>query len=334
VVQAWRDAGATLVGKTITDELAFSLVGENHHYGTPLNSAAPDRIPGGSSSGSAAAVAGGVVDFALGTDTGGSVRGPAALCGLYGIRPTHGRLSAEGVVPMARSLDVVGWFTRDAGLLARVGAVLFGEGPARADPPARAVRLEDAFDVADPAVVGALAPALAAAQAVLGPLASDRLTDDGFADWLDAFRIIQGVEAWRDHGPWIEATQPHFGPGVAERFSWIATLNPEIYPAAAAARAGVHSRLEPFWRAGTVFVLPTMPTIAPLKGSDGDSLVAFREKARGPLCVSGLGGFPQVTLPAGRVDGAPVGLSLLGPHGADMRLLALAEAIATRLAAA
>ena len=124
VVQTLLDAGADMVGKTHTDELSRGIFGENAHYGTPTNPRAPGRVPGGSSSGSAAAVAGGLVDFALGTDTGGSVRIPASFCGIFGIRPTHGRLSLDGVVGQAPSFDTVGWLARDADLLARVGAVL------------------------------------------------------------------------------------------------------------------------------------------------------------------------------------------------------------------
>src|SRR5271156_1120025 len=133
-VQTLLDAGATLAGKTITDEESLGILGENAFDGTPLNSAAPDRVPGGSSSGSAAAVAAGLCDTALGTDTGGSGRGPASFCGLYGIRPTHGRLNLEGMLPQAPSSDTTGWFARDAATFALVSRVLLGEAPASALP--------------------------------------------------------------------------------------------------------------------------------------------------------------------------------------------------------
>ena len=119
-IQRCPDAGATLRGKTVTEELATGLTGENTHYGTPLNANAPGHVSGGSSSGSASAVAAGLVDFALGSDTGGSVRAPASFCGIYGIRPTHGRVPMSGVMPLAPSLDVVGWFARTPDLLAAV----------------------------------------------------------------------------------------------------------------------------------------------------------------------------------------------------------------------
>src|SRR6516165_2935265 len=121
------DAGATLIGKTITDEVSLGIAGENAFYGTPINPRAPGRVPGGSSSGSAAAVAGGLCDTALGTDTGGSVRVPASFCGLYGIRPTHARIPVTGMLPQAPSSDTTGWFARNAGIFARVSAVMLGE---------------------------------------------------------------------------------------------------------------------------------------------------------------------------------------------------------------
>ena len=140
-------AGARLVGKTVTDELAFSLEGENAHYGTPVNPACPERLPGGSSSGSAVAVAAGLVDFALGTDTGGSVRVPASFTGVFGFRPTHGRVSTQGVVEFAPSYDTVGWFARTADVLNLVGETLLDGTP---DVPLRRlVLVRDAFAMAD-----------------------------------------------------------------------------------------------------------------------------------------------------------------------------------------
>src|SRR6266705_2536000 len=122
-------AGARCVGKTISDELALSLLGENYFYGTPLNPRAPERVPGGSSSGSASAVACGLVDFALGTDTGGSTRVPASNCGIWGFRPSHGFVSVAGVNPLAPSFDSVGVLARSADVLAKVGLVLLAGAP-------------------------------------------------------------------------------------------------------------------------------------------------------------------------------------------------------------
>src|SRR5215471_2466697 len=147
-VQTLLDAGATLVGKTITDEVSLGILGENAFDGTPVNVRAPGRVPGGSSSGSAAAVAAGLCDTALGTDTGGSVRVPASFCGLYGIRPTHGRLPLAGMLPQAPSSDTTGWFARDARTFARVSGVMLGESIATA-PLQRLIIAMDAFGFAD-----------------------------------------------------------------------------------------------------------------------------------------------------------------------------------------
>jgi amidase len=151
VVSELVAAGATMVGKTITDEITRGIFGENAHYGTPVNPRAPGRVPGGSSSGSASAVAGGLVDFALGSDTGGSVRVPSSFCGLYGLRPTHGRIPLGGILLQAPSYDTIGWFARDADLLARVGSVLL-QSEIRSVRPRQLMIAEDAFEVADPGV--------------------------------------------------------------------------------------------------------------------------------------------------------------------------------------
>ncbi len=158
-VQRLLDAGARMVGKTHSDEMAYSLTGENVHYGTPLNSRAPDRIPGGSSNGSVAAVAAGLVDFAIGTDCGGSVRLPASYCGILGMRPTVDRVPLDGVIPFGPPFDVVGWFARDAAVLEGVGRVLMAD--ESTPPPARRLlRAADAFALVDGAVADALAPAI------------------------------------------------------------------------------------------------------------------------------------------------------------------------------
>jgi amidase len=166
-------AGASMVGKTHTDEMAYSLNGENVHYGTPTNPNAPGRIPGGSSSGSAAAVAGGLVDFALGTDCGGSVRLPASYCGIYGIRTTHGLVLADGVVDLAASFDTVGWFARDPQMLRKVADVLLPAAPAFV--PKRLLVAEDAFAFAGPEITAALAAVVERLKAALADYPSPGL---------------------------------------------------------------------------------------------------------------------------------------------------------------
>ena len=326
------EAGATLVGKTVTDELAFSLNGQNFHYGTPVNVNAPGRIPGGSSSGSAAAVAGGLVDFALGTDTGGSVRTPAALCGIYGIRPTHGRVPISGVASLAPSFDTVGWFARDAAILARVGAVLLGEDTV-ARPLCRPLLAADGFALADPAVDRALKPALAAAEAILGRAESVRVSGEEreLRPWMLRFRELQMREIWAELGGWIEATRPRFGPEIAARFEAAKATAASAPAGSAERRAAFRTRLDEILGADGVLVLPSVPMIAPKLEATAEDLLGFRDRTISLNCIAGLAGLPQVTIPAGRVQGCPVGLSLVGPRGSDRRLLDLTARLAAGL---
>src|ERR1700758_3801598 len=181
-VQTLLDGGATLIGKTITDEVSLGILGENAFDGTPRNVRAPGRVPGGSSSGSAAAVAAGLCDTAIGTDTGGSVRVPASFCGLYGIRPTHGRIDTTGMLPQAPSSDTTGWFARDAHTFARVSAVMLGE-DIPAALPSRLIVAVDAFAFAEPAVEAALQPLVARLAALVGDCREDIMAPGGIVQW-------------------------------------------------------------------------------------------------------------------------------------------------------
>lgn len=325
-VRALLAAGATLAGKTHTDELAYSLMGANAHYGTPVNRAAPDRMPGGSSSGSAAAVAAGLVDIGLGSDTGGSVRLPASFCGLYGLRTTHGRVPLDGTMALAPSFDTAGWLARDAGTLGRTAAA---SGIAVDETaPARLLLPVDAWDLADPAVVDALAPAVGRLQAVYGPLAPCRISVGGLAAWREVFRICQAAEVWETHGAWVTATRPSFGPGVRERFAAAAALAAADVAAARAARPPLTDGLRRVLGGDAVMVLPTAPAAAPRRDAAEAELDGFRARALAMLCPAGLAGLPQLSLPGATADGAPVGLSLLAGPGGDGRLLGMAVRLA------
>ena len=315
------EAGAHLSGKTHTEEMAFSLTGENAHYGTPINPAAPDRVPGGSSSGSAAAVAGGLVDFAIGSDTGGSVRAPASFCGVYGIRPTHGRVSLQGACPLAPIFDTVGWFARDAALLARVGNVLLG-GTAAA--PGRVLLAEDAFALALPGAADALAPARARVTALLGDAEPVTVSDDGLAAWFDVFRVLQYDDIWTMHRSWVTRVRPTFGPQVGPRFDAVAQVQPHEVAVMRERRADIMARLDALLADNAVLVLPTVPDIAPRLKLPPAETVAFRERALALLCMAGLGGLPQVSLPFGTLHGCPIGLSLIAARGNDEMLLEIA----------
>ncbi|MCY4551450.1 MAG: amidase [Defluviicoccus sp.] len=324
-VRRLLDAGARMVGKTLTDELAYSLTGENVHYGTPVNPAAPDRVPGGSSNGSASAVAGGLVEFALGTDCGGSVRLPASYCGIFGIRPTVDRVPLDGVIPFGPPFDVAGWFARDAGLLEAVGRVLLDDA---APPPAprRLLRGVDAFAAAGERVAGALEDAVARVEDAVAPAVDISLSEGALGHWFETFRVVQGASVWSNLGGWIDETRPRLGPGAKMRLDWAAGLEPRAVAAARADHAAIRSRLDAILRDGDVLVIPTSPRAAPLRNTPLDDIeIRFRNQAMHLLCIAGLGGLPQVSLPMATIDGLPLGLSLVGPRGADMQLLALAR---------
>ncbi|MEE2996922.1 MAG: amidase [Pseudomonadota bacterium] len=315
-------AGATLDGKTVCDEMCYSLAGSNPHYGAPLNPAAPDRAIGGSSSGSASAVAGELVDFALGTDCGGSVRCPASFSGIYGVRPTHGRVNASGVVPLAGSFDVVGWLARQARLLQTVGDILL-QGDAVDISPTKAIIAEDMFarlPNRDRSVTE-----IATSQLVehLG-LETIRLNIalEGLDQWVTAFHHLQALEIWGNHGRWVTENNPSFGPGVRERFAYAATL-PDNYrekyqPVRDSARGRVESLLAD---RETIVIMPTAPVSLGREASETE-VEDFRASTMGITCPAGLSGCPQVSVPLSNAQG-PIGISFLGPRKSDESLLEL-----------
>jgi amidase len=329
-LQCLLDAGADLAGKTHTDELTYSLMGENAHYGTPVNVNAPGRIPGGSSSGSAAAAAGSLVDFTIGTDCGGSVRLPASFCGLYGFRPSHGRITLAGCMPLASSFDTFGWFARTPTILARVGEVLLEETP-RAMRPTQLLMAEDALHAVGPEVAAALKDAMETVRACIGKEQSAVIAGDGLAACFDIFRTLQGAEIWTNHGDWIKRAQPNFGPGVRERFEWASTVSADDVTAAKRRREMFAERVHNLLSDGSVLCLPTAPGIAPKRGASGDELNDFRARAMELLCTAGLAGLPQITLPLASLENCPLGLSLVGRRGSDMELLTLAEDLAANI---
>jgi amidase len=322
------DAGARLVGKSATDELAYSLMGQNAHYGTPVNPRAPDQLPGGSSSGSAAAVAGGLADFALGTDCGGSVRLPASYCGILGFRPSHGRIPLAGIVPLASSFDTVGWFAREPRLLQAVGAVLFDEA---ANPvlPTRLMVAHDLFAGLAAPVSAALAGAVRTLGDALGGHAEVALLDGVEIDRLATFRTLQGAEAWRAHSEWIRATDPAFGPGIKERFELASHVTDAEVAEAGRARERFTAQMATLLRDGAAICLPTAPGIAPRRDAPQAELEETRRQALLLLSIAGLARLPQISLPVAELDGCPLGISVLAGRGRDMTLLALARKIAS-----
>jgi amidase len=327
-VQRLLDAGARFVGKTHTDEFAFSMNGRNVHFGTPINGAAPDRIPGGSSSGSASAVSNRLCDLALGTDTGGSVRAPASHCGLYGIRPTHGRVSLQRALDLSPSFDTCGFFAREARTFGRVADVMLGADTAPLPARIRLLRPDDAWALIAAEPDAALVEAVARVESVAGAAARCILALDSIDTMYMAYRRAQGREAWMVDGPIIERFGAPLGPGVAERFAWSGRLTDAEVAAADAFRARFRAHLAALLGDDGVLVLPTMPDVAPLLTADESALEAYRANAIRLLCTAGLAGVPRVSMPLVRRQGVPLGLSLIGQAGSNRSLVAPAEAIA------
>jgi amidase len=314
--------GARIIGKTVCDEFFYSVSGANAHYGTPLNPRAPDRLPGGSSSGSASATAAGACDFALGSDTGGSVRMPAAFCGTYGIRPTHGRIDLAGAMAMAPSFDVGGWFANGPGVFQRVGDVLLD----RARFPAtieRLIILEDAFEQADTQLATLLQSALGEMVQDLPKPERSRMAPGGLDPWREIFRIIQAGEVWTSFGEFVERHRPRLGPGIRERMEFAAKVPQREVAQARQEHARARDHIRAVAKPGTVLALPTSPCVAPLLSTPAEELESFRTRVMRLTCIAGLGGLPQVNLPIGTIAGAPIGLSFIGWAGGDEDLLAL-----------
>ena len=321
-VQRLLQAGAAMVGKTVTDELAFSLEGENEHYGTPVNPRCPDRLPGGSSSGSAVAVAAGLADLGLGTDTGGSVRVPASFCGLYGYRPSHGRVPMAGVIPFAPSFDTVGLFARAPAHLMAGGLALLSS-PAAERPRPRLLLAIDAFALAEPEAQVVLRKAAAR----LGGVEEIEIYGGHAPEFLEAYTTLQGLDVMRALGVFLESG-PRFGATIAPRFEGARALDPAVDPQWRAWRKEMTVRMHMLLPPGAMLLLPTTPDIAPLRFLRGAHADRFYQAALTLCSVAGLAGLPAVTLPRATLGDCPLGLSVLAGPGEDEVLLGFIGSLA------
>ena len=322
-VQKILDAGATIIGKTVCDEYFYSVSGANAHYGTPVNIRAPGRLPGGSSAGSAAACGAGLCDFALGSDTGGSVRVPASFNGIYGLRPTHERIEHSGVADMAPSFDVPGWFAATPGVFRKVGAVLLDNRGVAAQIN-RVVVLEDAFAQAEEPVADLLRTLLEFMSDDLPGMAHSRIAPDGFDPWREAFRIVQAYETWQTFGAFVTKHRPNIGPGVKERMQFASTVTSAQADASREVVNKARDHIRQIVVPGTVLALPTAPSIAPKIEISGAELEEFRTRVMRLTCTSGISGLPQMNIPGGTINGCPIGLSFIGWAGGDEALLDIA----------
>ena len=323
-VQMLVDAGAVMVGKTLTDELTRGIFGENAHYGTPVNSNALGRVPGGSSSGSASAVAGTLVDFALGSDTGGSVRVPASFCGLYGLRPTHGRIPLSGVLPQSSSYDTVGWFARDIETFAKVGTVIL-QSEISNTLPKKVIIAEDAFELLDRSTYEVLQPSVQRICKLIGGESIVRLSETTLAEWRDQQGTLQSREAWDTVKNWIDEVNPRFSFEVTERYILAKHISDEEILSAEKVKAQIVSRMSHILANNALILLPTTVGPAPPTGQKLSDRTNLRLKTSQLTCIAGTTGGPQINLPLAEEDGFPIGISILGSPGDDEMLIGVAR---------
>jgi len=330
-VEQLLNAGACCVGKTISDELTCSLDGESHFYGTPINPRAPERIPGGSSSGSASAVACGLVDFAIGTDCAGSTRVPASHCGILGMRPTIHRISESGVLPFAPSSSTVGIVANNVTVLEKVMTVLLASPEAEQPPINTLYLLEDAFSIADPEVNTALQECILQLKKIKNIKISSITLSDTVGEktnlewWLEnIFGVIQCVEIWNAVGAWIEAYQPEMGPRIQDSMNHFKQFDRSTLNHALSLREKMFSKIAAFTKPGDLFCFPTVPMIAPLKKEldDQQKCRDYYKRTMSITSFAGVARLPEISMPVTKVKNAPLGLSLAAAHHQDEFLLA------------
>lgn len=315
------DAGADLVGKTICDELCFSISGENWNYGSPLNPHDVRRYTGGSSAGSGAAVAGGLADFALGSDCLGSVRIPGSFNGVFGIRPSYGRVPSDGEARYCPSMDVFGYLVNDPEVFRRVSRVMLGE-DRKPFTFRKLLVAKDCFETVSAQVYEALKPAIAFVGSHLESVEEITLAPEGLAAWLRVFQLVQGFEVWESYGGWVNHYRPRLSRGPKERLEWASTITRKAYKDALARKAEISAQIRETIGEDALLALPTAASVATLRTAALDDINAIRQQASYLLCISPLSGTPQFGLPMAFQDGLPLGLSLIGPNDSD---LALAE---------
>jgi amidase len=332
VVSRLLAAGASAAGLAKLDQLAYSLIGNAGEGTPPLNSLYPGRFTGGSSSGPAAAVAAGLADVGLGTDTAGSIRVPAASCGLFGLRPTHGSVSSAGVLPLAPSFDVVGLLARSAGTLGRVlGLLSSSPDDARTPAAGRPVTVPaDCLDGISAAAAQAVyATARQIASAAGCGFAECRLAGFISQDAADLFARIQARQVWQAHGPWLSQNGEALAADVRSRVERAAALS-----AGPQAQADDDERE---WRSyqrglgqalpqGSVIVLPVIPDLPPQRNASAAELSAFRAGALRYSAPASLAGRPELVIPVRHLaSGTQLGIGLIGEANDDKALLRIAS---------
>ncbi|WP_036319507.1 AtzH-like domain-containing protein [Microbacterium indicum] len=329
--------GASLRGIARTDEFAYSIAGDNAHYGTPPNGAVPGALPGGSSSGPASAVATGQADIGLATDTAGSIRVPASYQGLWGLRTTHGLVPRAGLLPLAQSFDTVGWLTRDGETLQRVAdwclsydgsdstERVLGEGGV--DLPGRFLVPSEILDAAEPATRDAF-------ERLVDGLGAETVDIGDLAGYQEPFRIVQGAEAWRNNGDWLREHPGSLGPAVEARFRDASRITADDEKRARAELAELAERIGQLL-SGAQLIFPTVPGPAPMRTADGARVDAVRTATLRMTTPAAVAGAPALSIPLLTVPSqlrpAPVGVCVVSRAETDIALVRLGRSLAADL---
>lgn len=320
------NAGADLVGKTICDELYYSISGENWHYGSAINPHDPRRLTGGSSGGTGAATAGGLVDFAFGSDCLGSVRVPASYNGLLGIRPTYQRVKNDGEAPYCASMDVLGYVAARPDIFERVSQEILGEDTQK--PKYKKLLIaQDCFDAVDADVSEAFQEAISFIGDKVGSVESVIVAPEGLDKWVKIFQVVQGYEVWESYGGWVKKYNPTLPPGQKQRLEAASKISLQAYLDAKEEMNRIKKHIEKLLPTDCIMILPTAASVAPLKSDSLEEITANRLQSSSLLCISPLAGVPQVTLPLCTMEDVPLGISLIGTEGTDMTLVSFSTQV-------
>ena len=310
--------GAILEGITICDEFFYSVIGENSHYGTPKNLNAPNCVPGGSSSGSAAALTTDLFDFSIGSDTGGSVRVPASFCGLLGIRPTHGRIKSNGVYPMAPSFDTIGWFSNNIKTFQKIGEVLLNKNENENITFNQFVIAEDLLELVDTDIKNQFNSYYKELHPNIKHI---RLSKFSKSEIADNFRILQAGEIKEHVIPWIEKNKPKISLEINSRIEMASKISPLEIDAAKTFRQEIISEINNSLPEGDIAIFPTTPFSAPKCGQSDQDLGSDRKKIMEMTSIAGMTSRPQISIPKFKGKTGPVGISILGWQNSDEILL-------------
>jgi len=333
-VEQLLNAGARCIGKTVSDEFTYSLDGEGYFYGTPINPKAPERIPGGSSSGSASAVACGLVDFSIGTDCAGSIRVPASLCGVFGMRPTIHRISESGVLPFAPSCSTVGLFANKISVLEKAMLVLLQNDKLENKNIQNIYLLEDAFSISDPKIKTVLQECILdwesnkkvrISSITLSEMVGQKI--DLFSCNEQCFRILQNAEIWNAIGSWIENTCPEIGPRLRFGLENLRKQDRALLNQVLHLREKIFRQVNHYLKPGDLVCFPTVPVITPMKGELDmpENAMNFYNRTMAITSFAGTARLPEISIPIAKQGEVPIGISLAAAHREDAFLLSAAR---------